>query len=229
MSEELKAKAITLRKAGNSYTEIIKQIPVAKSTLSVWLRTVQLSTPQQQRLTNRRYEASVRGGVAKKEKRIKHTAEIKKTAILEVGDISKRELWVMGIMLYWGEGAKSKEHNVSQGMIFSNSDPMMVKMYLTWLIKCLEIPIERIKFEIYIHEEYKTRLPQIGTYWATVTGFSIAKFSKIYFKRHSVKTNRKNKGDKYYGMLRVKTTRSTDLNRKVTGWIEGIYKQCGVV
>jgi len=41
-----KEKAIKLRKRGFSYSEILREIPVAKSTLSLWLRSVGLAKKQ---------------------------------------------------------------------------------------------------------------------------------------------------------------------------------------
>ena len=38
-----KAKAIRLRRKGKSYNEILEKVPVAKSTLSRWLRDVSLA------------------------------------------------------------------------------------------------------------------------------------------------------------------------------------------
>ena len=54
IKNELKSKAIELRKQGFSYSEILKQIPVAKSTLSVWLKNVGLSKKQKQKLTKKK-------------------------------------------------------------------------------------------------------------------------------------------------------------------------------
>ena len=51
---EEKWKAVELRRKGLSYREILQHVPVAKSTLSLWLRTVGLSRPQTQRLTEKR-------------------------------------------------------------------------------------------------------------------------------------------------------------------------------
>jgi orotate phosphoribosyltransferase-like protein len=53
----LKQKAIQLRMNGLTYSEILKCIPVAKSTVSLWLREVDLSVPQKQRITKKRIAA----------------------------------------------------------------------------------------------------------------------------------------------------------------------------
>lgn len=51
---KLKQKAIRLRKRGHTYSEILRVIPIAKSTLSEWLKEVGLSIPQQQKITEKR-------------------------------------------------------------------------------------------------------------------------------------------------------------------------------
>lgn len=132
-------------------------------------------------------------------------------------------------MLYWAEGSKSKEYNISEGVIFSNSDPLMINLFLLWLKNSLKITPERITFDIYIHEHVIQRRTQIQEYWANKTGFPIGKFDKIYFKKDKIASNRKNRGSKYNGLLRVKVKKSTDLNRKISALIEAIVIKCGVV
>lgn len=46
--------------------------------------------------------------------------------------------------------------------------------------------------------------------------------SKIYLKKNKVNSYRKNKGEGYHGVLRITVKKSTDLNRKVMGLVEGI-------
>jgi hypothetical protein len=41
-----KEKAIKLRKSGATYSEVLREVPVSKSTLSLWLRDVGLSKTQ---------------------------------------------------------------------------------------------------------------------------------------------------------------------------------------
>jgi transposase len=53
--------AIELRRQGYSYSEILKRVPVAKSTLSLWLRSLGLAKQQKQRLTEKRLAALKRG------------------------------------------------------------------------------------------------------------------------------------------------------------------------
>ena len=224
-----KEKAIKLRKEGLSYREILKEISVAKSTLSLWLRSVGLTERQKQRLTEKKLASMNRGAEAKRNQRILITKEIKRKAIKDIGILTKRDLRLVGTSLYWAEGAKQKDHNVSQCISFGNSDPEMIKMFLKWLLKGLEIPKNDICFRILLHENVKNRQLEVKKYWSKLTGFSLDNFQRITWKKHKIKTKRKNIGNKYKGLLEIRVKKSTNLNRKINGWIEGICKQCRVV
>lgn len=227
MIKKLKEKAIKLRKRGFSYNEILKEVPVAKSTLSLWLRNVGLAKEQKQRLTERRAAAALRGAQTRRNQRLNITKEIKDRAKLEIGRLSSRELWLIGIALYWAEG--SKEKTKSPRLEFCNSDPFMVKLYLKWLSKILKIKPIGVAFEIFIHENHINELNNVKKYWSSITGFPVPNFKNIYLKKHNIKTNRKNIGNNYHGLLKIKVKESSTLNRRVAGWIEGIYDHCGVV
>lgn len=229
MKADFKKKAISLRKSGFSYSEILKQVPVAKSTLSLWLRSVGLSKEQKQILTTKKLLASKRGGETQRQKRLKMVEEIRKKSLTEISSLIGDPLHIMGAMLYWAEGSKSKEYNPSEGFIFSNSDSAMINVILAWLQESLHISKNRIKFEIYIHEAHKNKVSVFIRHWAFVTGFPRVKFDKIYFKRHNSITGRKNVGESYNGQLRIKVSKSTNLNRQISGWIEGLCIYCGVV
>jgi hypothetical protein len=231
MKQSIREEAIFLRKQGLSYSEILKQVSVAKSTLSLWLRSVGLTNTQKQRLTAKKIAAIKRGGKSRIKDRIEKTIDIQNRAHEEIRKIKidNNYLWFMGIMLYWAEGSKYKAHNISQGVCFSNQDPFMIRMFLLWLKKCLLINSDQIRFDIYIHENYQSNLESVRKYWAKVTGHSCDKFDKIYYKRHKVNTQRYNIGNNYFGLLRIHVRKSTDLNRKISGWTEEICRRWGVV
>ena len=222
MNSRLKNTAIALRRKGFSYSDILKKVPVAKSTLSLWLREVGLSKVQKQRLTQKKLEAALRGAMARKNDRIFRQKQIMQAALSEVGELSNRERWLVGAALYWAEGSKEKEYRPGSSVLFSNSDPAMVSFFLRWLFEVCRVPRSSIIFEIYIHESNAQRLVEVTRYWSKITGFPTSVFSRIYFKKHNVKTNRKKIDGLYYGQLRIKVSASSDLLRRIEGWISGI-------
>lgn len=214
--------AIQLRKSGKTYSEILKEIPVAKSTLSLWLRSVNLSKKQIQVFSEKKRIGQLNGAFARKQGRIGRQKVIFEKSSKEVGKLSKRELWFVGTALYWAEGSKEKEYHPGSGLHFSNSDPAMIRLFIKWLIECCGISKDRIHFSIYIHEIYKSRIKEIAWFWSDVTRFPEADFDKIYFKRHKTKTKRKNQGILYNGLLRVNVRASSELVRKIHGWVTGM-------
>lgn len=218
----LRKNAIALRKQGFSYSEINKKIPVSKSTLSLWLRDIVLSAKAENRLKARMKLGQPYGARAQKTIRIEKTNKIVRSAKKDIGIINKRELFLIGTALYWAEGAKQKEHNPSQIVTFSNSDYKMIQIFIKWLIDCLKISRSRIKFEIYSHENIRQKEVEVVNHWSKVTGFTKNNFKKIRYKKDKKNDFRKNQGKDYFGLLRINVRKSTDLNRKITGWTQGI-------
>lgn len=219
-----KNKAIELRKIGKTYSEILKVVPVAKSTLAVWLQEVGLSKKQKQNITKKRIDGALRGALSRKKQRITFSDEIFSKSEKEIGKLSYRELWLVGVALYWAEGSKEKEGRPGSGIKFTNSDPKMVKFFMLWLEKVLKISKDRIAFEIYIHKNYEKDIGRVVKYWQGVLNVSDEKLIKVYYKKHSIKTNRKNIGNVYNGILVIRVKTSSTYLRQITGWVRGICK-----
>jgi hypothetical protein len=220
--------AILLREKGYSYREILQKIPVAKSTLSLWLRKVGLSKRQKQKLTLKRIEAGRRGAQAQKNKRYLATSEIKEQAKKEIAgiNIGENELWLMGAMLYWAEGSKEKEDSRTAGVKFSNSDPLMLHFFVKWLTVVCKIPRNNIIYELYLHDNNRSRLNEVKSYWESNLGLDRGILDRVYFKKHKINTQRKNVGDSYFGLIRIRVLKSAALHRKIAGWIEGVSNSC---
>lgn len=93
----------------------------------------------------------------------------------------------------------------------------MIQVFLKWLFDVIKVSASEVNFEIYIHENSKNDVNMVKRYWSKVTSFPESKFSRIYFKKHNIKTKRRNIGDLYYGGLRITVKTSSTLVRKITG------------
>ena len=220
MNSNLKEKAIKLRRNGYSYSEILKEVPIAKSTLSLWLRSVNLAKKQKQKITQKRIAGALKGAQARKNQKIATTKKIKDKAKKEIKNINKKDLWLIGIALYWAEGAK--EHQTGTGISFSNSDDRMILLFLKWLKDIFKIKHSELIYELYIHETANIKQSQI--YWSKKLSITINQL-RVYLKKNKIKTIRNNIGNDYHGLVRIKVKKSSNLNRKITGWIEGIYEK----
>jgi len=211
--------AIKLRKKGFSYSEILLKVPVAKSTLSVWLREIGLAKRQKQRLTQKRRAAQQKAQEACRDKRIRITKKIKKRASKEVKNISKRDLWLIGICLYWAEGNKQRKSSISERVGLGNSDPNIIKIFIKWLMVVCKIKKSDLDVRLAIHET--ANVEKAKKFWSRQVKIPVCQFKKTLIKKHNPKTNRKYNKD-YNGLLIVTVKRSTNFNRKISGWIEGI-------
>jgi hypothetical protein len=217
-----KEKAITLRKQGHSYSEILKEVSVAKSTLSLWLRSVNLAKQQKQNITAKRIAGALRGAKVRKDQRIKITKEINDRARRDVKSINENDIWLIGIALYWAEGAKEKENGTRSGIKFSNSDPRMILLFRKWLVNVFSINYSDLVYELYIHET--ANIEKAKTYWSQILS-TPTEGIRVYLKKNKIKTIRKNIGNDYKGLIRIKVNKSTNLNRKISGWIDGICEK----
>ena len=221
-----KEKAIALRKEGKTYSDILRAIPVAKSTLSIWLRSVGMAKAQKQIFTKAKRLASLRGGQAKKKQRIEKQEKIFFEAKSEIKNLSIKDFFLIGVVLYWAEGTKEKQYRPGSPTAFSNMDPKMIILFLKWLDEICKIPNNMILFEIMIHASHKERIDEVRQFWSKTTGFSVDNFSKVYLKNNKIKkTNRKNTGEKYHGVLKIMVRRSSNLVRKIAGWSDGIFEK----
>src|SRR3989338_947933 len=159
--------AIELRKGGYSYSEINKFCPVPKSTLSYWFHDIKLSEPQLARLKKKRIEGAQKGSRSKILKTAKAIEKIQKSSLKDIGKISKRELWLMGVVLYWRERLLNKnDSDLKKGVRFTSSDPHLIRFFLKWLVDVGGIKNEEISFDIFMPEDKKNSLNKLVDYWA---------------------------------------------------------------
>lgn len=220
--------AIKMRRKGRTYNEILSVVPVAKSTLSLWLRSVDLAKPQKQRITQKRIDAQRKGALTRFNTRIQEVADLATQGKKDIDRITPRELWLIATALYWAEGSKQNTASISAGIQFANSDVRMLNVFLKWL-RVLQIPEDDIYYELYVHDNRKNEVEAFRSWWAAQMGINRSKLNRIYFKRDKPKTNRTKVGDLYHGLVRIRVRSSTILNRKISGWIEGIVAACRFV
>lgn len=212
--------SLELRSKGKSYGEISSILGVSKSTLSYWLHKVEMTNKQRKSLLEKQQNGRIKGAQKRRDWRITREQMILNKAAKEISMISKRELWLLGTIAYWCEGSKQKANNISGRVIFANSDPFLIKLFIKWLKEICKIPNERLVYTLYIHETGNPE--QSLNYWSQVVGIETDCFTKTILKKHKISTSRKYDKNSYFGLLRVTVRYSTDLNRQVKGWVDGV-------
>ncbi|CAL9527592.1 hypothetical protein [Streptomyces sp. enrichment culture] len=215
--DDLRARARELRLQGWTYDRIEAELGCSRSSVSLWVRD--LPKPERRRTPEEAAAIARRGWEAKLRVRDEERRRAKEAAKQEVGDLSPRELFLIGVGLYWAEGSKDKPYDRRESVTFVNSDPGMIKVYLAWL-DLLGVERERLRFTVMIHEN--ADVTGAEQYWAELVGAGRSAFNKTTLKRHNPKTVRKNVGESYRGCLVIKVLKGADLYRRIEGSWYGI-------
>jgi transcriptional regulator with XRE-family HTH domain len=213
--DDLRTKARYLRLQGLDYEEIVAQLGVSKSSVSLWVRDLprppRVAPDECARRTSermRRYWTAERRVLAERR------AAAGAAAATDIGSLTDREILIAGAVAYWCEGTKNKPHRRADRVTFSNSDPELISFFLLFL-DVAGIPRSDLAFQLQIHET--ANVASAERFWLALTGAQPGQFRKTSVKRHNPETTRKNTSDGYHGCLRIDVMRSCVLYRKIEG------------
>ncbi|WKV79661.1 hypothetical protein HBB06_16720 [Streptomyces sp. SNU607] len=215
--DDLRAKARELRLQGMTYDQIQVELGCSKSSISLWVRDLPKPKP---RYTEEERLALMNAGLARlRAGQDQERMETKRIARESMGELSDRELFIAGVTLYWAEGMKDKPYSRRESLLFINSDPNVIKVYLNWLA-LLGVTRERLHLRVSIHES--ADVTQAEDFWSDLTKVPRVDFMEATLKKHNPKTTRKNTGEAYHGCLVIYVTKSAELYRRVEGAWYGI-------
>lgn len=211
-------KAIKLRRRGRTFGEILKEVSVSKSTLSYWLRDIALTQKQVSRIqykNDKIKEKFIRHNELKKKEANDRKEAIINSAIREIDAISKRDLKLVGVALYWAEGYKGER---STGADFINSDPAMIKLMMRWFREICLVQEDQFRIRIQIHNE--ANIGEANRFWSELTSIPIDQFTKPYTKTSS--TSKRKAGNLVpLGICSIRISDVKLINR-IRGWIRGL-------
>ena len=223
-----KGKALKLRLQGRSYNEINKTLGVPKATLSDWFIGLELSEKAKERIKKRVYEKSVIG-LIKRNKLQTHIAQqkarkIREIAKKEIEQLSKKELLLIGIALYWAEGykrpiIKNGKIRTYHPVSMTNSDPNLIKIFIRFLREVCEVPEEKITANLRIYEHQNENY--LLEFWSKLTDIPYSKFEKFYYGVSKSSLGKRPYNILPYGTIQIRINNS-DLYHKIMGWIEGL-------
>lgn len=223
--------AVELRLQGKSYNEINKELGIPKSTLSGWVKDLSLSEEARKRLEGRVRQGVENGLVRRnKEQTIKaqeRSREIRDEAKSEIPALSKRDLHLIGIALYWAEGYKRAKvrdgkERTAHTISFVNSDPEMISIFVRFLREVMDIPISDIRLAMRLYPHINEE--EAKKFWMECTGLPAERFFKSTYL-----TSGASKGVRPYnrlpwGTLQIEVCRTAEFHR-LMGWIEGMKER----
>ncbi|MER5444452.1 hypothetical protein ABT065_02275 [Streptomyces sp. NPDC002764] len=215
--DDLRTRARELRLQGWTYDRIQVELGCSRSSISLWVRDLPKPEP---RYTPEEQRELMQAGLTRlREAQNEERRRVKDSARQEIGELSDRDLFMVGVALYWAEGQKSKPYQRREVVNFVNSDPAVIKVFLAWL-DLLGVPRERLVYRVMIHES--ADVDGAERYWAGVVGIDASALQRTTLKKHNPKTVRKNIGDDYRGCLVLRVLRGAELYCRIEGWWNGI-------
>jgi len=152
-------KARELRKQNLSFQEIGKILNIPSSTIRHWCYDLEIDRHESLRLNN-----ELRRNVIK-EAGLKYVPSLKK--------LSAGESQFAAALLYGCEGCKYPATSV---MAFVNSDPRLVRTFITLLRKGFELEEEKFRVHLQIHDYHD--IEEIIHFWSSLLNISIDHFYK---------------------------------------------------
>jgi hypothetical protein len=134
-----------------------------------------------------------------------------------LGKLSERDIYCIGLGLYWGEGYKRG----SQEFGFTNSDPMMVKFYIQWLKIVFNVDTKDLILRVSINELHRARIQVVESYWSSLLNIPLSSFTKPSLIKTQSKKVYSN-SEMHFGTLRIKVRRGTNMRREVIGALEAL-------
>lgn len=204
-------KAIELRKKGYSYNDILKEVPVSKSTLSKYLKDLPLTQQEKQYLKTRNdsniSKGRVKAATAHRMRRIVRDGFLFQEARKEYLVMEKDPFFHIGICLYWAEGSKR-----NQIFAFTNSDADMIKLMVVWIERFLGVSKSDIKARLFTHKPFAQENNE--KYWSDTSGIPLENFRKTIYKPTGLLVK---KHPNYKGCLRIELGKVVYL-RKIAFW-----------
>lgn len=190
MKLDEKEKARTLRMQGLSLKQIAKDLQVAKSSVSLWVRDISLSDEHRQALKKRGGAGTDYSQRTKafRDKRAEYQSY--GARLVRVSDPD----FIAGCMLYWAEGAKNKN-----SLKFVNSDFNMIMFFKKFLEKYFNLGDADFKISLNFFTDLHSK-KEVEAFWLGFLKLPESCLNKSIINYHSNYSNKKRKNKLEYGV-----------------------------
>jgi transcriptional regulator with XRE-family HTH domain len=197
------------REQGLSVKELARLLRVSPSSVSLWVRDIELTEEQRKELQSRSSRAATASIVASAlSRRVEAQGRGRRKAKLE------DPLHIAGCMLFWAEGSRNR--NVVE---FVNSDPAMVVFFGRFLRVCFDVPDAKMRIKCNLFADHLERQHEVEQHWLDILELPrscLCKSSVNVYSKYSKKT-RRNKLP--YGTCRI-AVHDTQLVQHIYGAIQ---------
>jgi len=197
---------------------ISEKLVLAKSTLSNWLHDIDF-IPNKRVLSRIEWAKRnlVKAMYKRRKKALKIREKIRSNGKREVKNITKKDLWYIGTILYLAEGSKTQKQ-----VRITNSNPQVIKLTTYWLKEICKVKSENFSATVHLYPDNDAE--KAIRFWSRISKIPISQFQKTQVDKRIKKLKTK-RGRLPYGTLHIRVRKSGDLFQKIKGWTEGILEK----
>lgn len=181
-----------LRSRGYSLPEISRELSIAKTTVFVYLKDVEILPEFKAQWLGKR-GGSKKRQLAKEAQALKYVKE-------QIKNVSYKEKLLFISALYWAEGSK-------KDCGLSNTDPNLIKVYINGLREVFKIEDDRFRISIRIYEDLNK--DKCLNFWSNVVNIPKEKFVNVNVLKG------KKFGKLKYGMCRIRVSKGGDILKRL--------------
>ena len=215
MKRRERDEARTLRREqGQSIKEIARAVGASTSSISRWVRDIELTTDQVGALRAR--NPILNGQMAGARVRVARARSLRQMAHAEgrAAALRGEPAHVAGCMLFWAEGSRNRN-----AVHFTNSDPQMVAFFARFIRRFFAPPDERMRVWCNLHADHAERLIEVEEFWLATVGLSRACLTRSTVNVLSSATRGKRTNLLPWGTCRL-TVHSTAIVQHLYGAIQ---------
>jgi transposase-like protein len=202
------------REQGQSIKEIARAVGVSTSSVSHWVRDIELTDEQIEALRARNpiLNGQMAGAKSRsaRARAVRLAAQAEGRAAAMRGDL----MHVAGCMLFWAEGSRHRNT-----VHFTNSDPEMVAFFARFIRRFFAPRQERMRVWCNLHADHEERQAEVEDFWLRTTGLPRACLIKSTVNVYSAATRRKRTNVLPHGTCRL-TVHSTAIVQHLYGAIQ---------
>jgi transposase-like protein len=191
------------REEGASIKDIARRVGVSVSSVSVWVRDIELTAQQHAALAsrnvayNRQMSGTWKRAANCRAQRVEYQEHGR--AIARFGD----PLFAAGCMLYWAEGARARNC-----IKFTNSDPEMVRFFVRFVRDRFEVDGDAFALTCNLFADHLDRQREIERFWLDITGLPSTCLRKSSVNVYSKYSQKKRQNKLPYGTCRITVCRT---------------------
>lgn len=201
-----------LRAQGWSIKEIQQELGVSRSSVSLWVRDVPLTSRQQAALVERVRLGPLRAGVVSAAR-----ARERRAGYQEFGRVRAREgsaLYAAGCMLYWAEGGKRRN-----SVLLTNADPQVLALFARFLREEFAVTDDAMGVYCNLFADHLERQREIEQFWLRTLDLPSSALRKSVVNVYSKYSQKKRDNKLPYGTCRL-VVHSTEIVQTIYGSIQ---------